>query len=148
MTIAVITHDPRWRGHIRAVRAAARATLHDQQMVRADVAIVLSHDAEVQGLNKTYRGFDKPTNVLSFTDGSEQCGRRQLGDIIIAYETVRRESEAQNKPFKSHLAHLVVHGMLHLLGYDHERAAEAKRMESKEIALLAAMDIANPYESA
>lgn len=145
-TITILTHDPRWKGHVRAVRSAALKALAHQSIPDADVTIVLSNDEEVRQLNKTYRGFDKPTNVLSFENGESVEGRRQLGDIIIAYDTVRCEAESQNKHLSAHLAHLVVHGILHLLGNDHEDDGEAELMESREIAILATMDIANPYD--
>lgn len=144
--ITVITNDPRWKGQVRRVRSAALAALAQQAVGEAEATIMLSNDAEVQQLNKAYRGFDKPTNVLSFESGETLEGRTQLGDIIIAYETVLRESVAQGKSLADHLSHLVVHGILHLLGHDHEDEAEAETMESHEIEILAAMDIANPYE--
>ena len=144
--VTVIVNDPRWKGQSRRVQAAAKATLTHQSIPDADVTIVLSDDEEVQQLNKAYRGFDKPTNVLSFENGESVEGRRQLGDIIIAFDTVERESRQQEKPLATHLVHLVVHGVLHLLGHDHEDENEAEVMESHEIAILGAMDIANPYD--
>ncbi len=114
---------------------------------KVSVAIVLSDDAEVQSLNRNYRKKDKPTNVLSFPDGSVEEGVRQLGDIVLAYETIAREAAEQKKPIKAHIAHLTIHGVLHLLGFDHETEKEAAAMESIEISVLKRMGIANPYES-
>lgn len=137
-TIHIVTEDPRWKGKTAWVRRAAQAAC-----MEGEVAIQLSNDAGVQELNAQFRGKDKPTNVLSFPDGED--GR--LGDIILAYETIAREAEEQGKRFQHHLMHLVVHGMLHLQGYDHEKPRDAKRMEDKEVMLLSAMGIADPYES-
>lgn len=116
------------------------------------LTLVLTGDAEVQALNRRYRGKNKPTNVLSFPDGSEERGARgrtvrQLGDIAFAYETIAAEAAQQGKALKHHISHLAIHGTLHLLGFDHEEEAEAEAMEALEIAILARMGIANPYES-
>ncbi len=101
-------------------------------------------------LNRTWRGKDKPTNVLSFpaADGEARPkdAPRLLGDVVLAGGVVAAEAEAQGKRLSAHLAHLVVHGVLHLLGHDHERDRDAKRMEALEIRILRTLGVANPYE--
>ncbi len=117
----------------------------------AELSVVLADDALVQQLNRDYRGKDKPTNVLSFalTEAEEpeleEGAPVLLGDVILAYETVQREAAEQNKNPDDHLTHLVVHGVLHLLGYDHETDDEAEEMEALETRLLATLGIADPY---
>ncbi len=144
--IRIHRHDARWTGYTAVVRKAANAALQSENITNSNVTIVLSNDGETQTLNAHYRGKNKPTNVLSFPDGdADETGAQQLGDIIVSVETITREAAEQGKEFAHHLTHLVIHGILHLLGYDHENARDAKAMESREIALLAAMGIANPY---
>lgn len=143
-SLTILTHDPRWRGKLRGLRAAAQAALVAEAATGA-VTLVLADDAGVQTLNRAYRGKDRPTNVLSFPNGEEDEGVILLGDIILAYETVAAEARAQGKEFSAHAAHLVVHGVLHLLGYDHEIEAEAEAMEAREVMILAQLAIANPY---
>jgi probable rRNA maturation factor len=105
------------------------------------VSVVLADDKFVQDLNYQYRGKNKPTNVLSF------CGEGdELGDIVLAFETIRREAKEQGKSFSAHTSHLVIHGVLHLLGFDHENSKHARKMEKKEIAILAGFGFKNPYE--
>lgn len=113
----------------------------------AEVSILLTDDATVQTLNAQYRGQDKPTNVLAFpADMPVTGGPAPLGDIAIARETVLGEAEAASKPPRDHLAHLAIHGLLHLLGYDHQTDADASHMEGLEVAILKSLDIPDPYE--
>jgi probable rRNA maturation factor len=114
----------------------------------AEVVVALSADAAVQQLNRDWRGRDAPTNVLSFPAARipGPAGAPQvLGDIVIAYETLAREAQAEGKPFAHHLAHLTVHGFLHLLGHDHETDAEAAAMEELERVILQRLGIPDPY---
>jgi len=133
----------------RAVAAAAAAVEVD--VGDAELAIMLTDDSGIRTLNRNWRGIDKPTNVLSFPAlrperaGGAQDAPRMLGDIAIAYETMRREADREVKPFDHHLSHLAVHGFLHLIGYDHENDADADEMESLETKILAQLGIPDPY---
>jgi probable rRNA maturation factor len=109
----------------------------------AELSILLCDDAFIRSLNRQWRGCDAPTNVLSFPAPAGAAG--SLGDIAVAYETTLREAQAEGKRLKDHVIHLLVHGFLHLLGYDHQNDAEAAKMERLEGAILAALGIANPY---
>jgi len=113
----------------------------------AELSILLADDARVRQLNRDYRGKDKPTNVLSFPAGDEgAAGRpRMLGDVALALETIRREAQAQSKSLGDHASHLTVHGVLHLLGYDHETETQANAMEALETEILRGLGIADPY---
>jgi probable rRNA maturation factor len=113
----------------------------------AELSVVLTDDARIRVLNKTWRGLDKPTNVLSFPgsdEDDEEIGPL-LGDIVVAYETTAREAETEAKRLGDHLTHLVVHGLLHLFGYDHIDDDEAEEMEALETEILAAIGIDDPY---
>ena len=160
LEIAVIARDPLWcaaEPHIEDLaRRAAEAVFSYQGFsqsleVSAEASIVLADDALVRDLNKTYRHQDRPTNVLAFGTDEIPAGRggpRLLGDVVLARETVLREAEEQGKSLADHMSHLVVHGILHLLGYDHGSAAEAEDMEALEISILATLGIGNPYTEA
>jgi probable rRNA maturation factor len=120
-------------------------------LARCEVSLVLSDDAEVQQLNRDWRGQDKPTNVLSFAALDDEDapqppdGPLVLGDVILAFETTASEAAHDHKTLVQHLSHLVVHGVLHLLGYDHEDDEDAEEMEALETAILGALGIPDPY---
>ena len=130
----------------QAVNAAAAFV---PALADAEIAIALSSDVAVQELNARFRGQGKPTNVLSFPSAPSLADGEGVpsGDIVIAYETVQRESLGEDKPFLHHLAHLTVHGLLHLAGYDHLHDADAEIMEALERRILASLNIPDPYRS-
>jgi probable rRNA maturation factor len=114
----------------------------------SELSIVFSDDARVRALNAGWRGKDAPTNVLSFPafpHGHRGALPPLLGDVVLAAETVAREAAAEGKPLAHHITHLIVHGILHLIGYDHETDAEAEEMEELERRILAGLDIPDPY---
>lgn len=108
-----------------------------------ELSLIFADNDFVQKLNRDWRGQDKPTNVLSFPQNEAML----LGDIILAYETVQREAKEQGKRLEDHAIHLIVHGLLHLLGYDHIDDLDAKNMENLEIHILQTLGIKNPYEN-
>jgi probable rRNA maturation factor len=141
-----------WRGLPRA-RALAREAIAAAAVESgaaaegAEVSLCLADDARLKALNLRWRGLDKPTNVLSFP--AAPPGRLdksvQLGDIALAYETLSREAGELDVPLADHYRHLVAHGFLHLLGYDHETAGEAERMEALESRIMARLGAVDPY---
>lgn len=154
--IAVSLHDAAWLDDCADLEARARAAVaatlrHLDVGHPLEVSLLFTDDAEQRGLNRDWRRKDKPTNVLSFPNMDEEAwqaapGRPQLlGDVVLARETVTREAAEQGKTLADHAVHLVVHGTLHLLGYDHEEAAEAVEMEDLERAILAELGVADPY---
>jgi len=138
---------PRARTLARETIAACVAESGLSAPERAEVSLLLAGDAEVRALNARWRGQDKPTNVLSFPAARPQglAGRATLGDIALAYETLAREAEAAGVPLADHYRHLVTHGFLHLIGYDHETDEEAGRMEALETRILARLGVPDPY---
>ena len=141
--------DPRWRKAIRgldsltarAVSAAANRTGRG-----GEVAVLFTDDSEMHRLNRNWRGKDKPTDVLSFPAPEGIPGEiRYLGDIALGLETASADAEKLGRGMPAHISHLLVHGFLHLLGYDHETAGDAHVMESLEIEILAGLGLPDPY---
>jgi len=129
-------------------RAVAAGLAETGASGASELSIVFSDDAHIQALNAEWRGKDKPTNVLSFPAFSVPKGGKlppMLGDIVLASETVAREAALEDKPIENHITHLVIHGLLHLVGHDHETDAEAEEMEAIERAALARLAIPDPY---
>jgi probable rRNA maturation factor len=148
--ILVVVDDPGWR-KIRGLlprlkRAAAAAEKAAKFHGRSSLTVLLASDRKLKSLNHDFRGKDKPTNVLSFPAPKNKENYR--GDVALALGVTRREAKAAGKTVSDHAAHLVVHGVLHLAGYDHVRARDAKVMEKLEIEILDRLGIANPYETA
>jgi probable rRNA maturation factor len=113
-----------------------------------EISLLFADDARVQPLNREWRALDKPTNVLSFPSVNLKPGDALppvLGDIVLAYETIVREAQEEGKPFDHHVSHLLLHGFLHLLGYDHQSEAEAVQMEAIETRILGLLAIPDPY---
>tara|TARA_R110002096_G_scaffold20029_6_gene66750 strand:+ start:473 stop:1024 length:552 start_codon:yes stop_codon:yes gene_type:complete len=132
------------------LRLAQAAFEQDGASPAAELSVLLADNTFVQSLNRKFRGKDKPTNVLSFPNAPTPAGAHydepsSLGDIALAYETVKAEAKTHHKSFDDHLAHLVVHGVLHLLGYDHMDDKDAEKMEKRERDLLKLFGIADPY---
>lgn len=149
----------RWReaGDTKSLRAlalaacdAALAVAPVKPLAGAELSLLLTDDRRIRIVNRDWRGFDKATNVLSFPAAPPELIAQSpvLGDIVIAYETVAREAESEDKSLHDHFSHLVIHGLLHLLGEDHETEDEARRMEALEIEALARLGIADPYAGA
>lgn len=131
------------------VRAAVAAALAACGLDGAEVSVALTDDARMRALNRQWRGKDAPTNVLSFPAPAQRgAGARFLGDVALAFETIRREATAEARPFAHHLAHLAVHGTLHLSGFDHDNDADADLMERRERDILARLGVPDPYAPA
>lgn len=146
--IDVLIEDPAWesaepRAAALAEIAAAAALAHER-VEAGDLAILLADDGRLAALNAAFRGKSAPTNVLSFPAVDGASGGA-LGDIALAFGVCAREASEQGKSLAHHLQHLTAHGVLHLLGYDHELDAEAQAMEAAERAILAGLGVADPY---
>ena len=145
---------PAWRKALPGIeqicREAALAAIAGAgvKLGNAELSLVLADDAEIRDLNRRWRGKDAPTNVLSFPAEAERPAPDApllLGDVVLAFETVSREAAAQDKSLDRHVRHLIVHGVLHLLGYDHEVEPEALRMEALETEILGGLGVPDPY---
>ncbi|MFN0024220.1 MAG: rRNA maturation RNase YbeY [Parvularculaceae bacterium] len=150
-SLDVIVEDARWAlalGDAAAFAGKCRdAATALEPKLAAGAALLLADDATLQTLNRDFRGQDKPTNVLSFPAGAstgEGTGSF-LGDIAMAYDICAREAGDEADRFRDHAAHLIIHGLLHLAGYDHETDDEAERMERLETRILAGLGVADPY---
>ena len=164
--VDTLIEDARWDvvGLAELAEQAARVTLADLGLSEEgfEISLLGCSDARIAELNADFRGKPQPTNVLSWPSderGAERDGGvpdrpdpgapgmpEELGDVAIAWETCEREAAEQGKPMRDHVTHLLVHGTLHLLGYDHVRPRDADLMEAAEVRILAQMGLANPYE--
>jgi probable rRNA maturation factor len=133
----------------QTVREAIDAAASVLSTGGGEVSIVLTNDSAIRDLNREWRGIDGPTNVLSFPASSQTAGgdARLLGDIVIAYETLERECDDENRIFVHHLAHLAVHGFLHLIGYDHQTDVQAEEMEGLESKIMMRLSLPDPYSA-
>ncbi len=150
LTIDVLVESGLWkkaRGVRPAIRRAVAKAAATLSTPRAELAIVLTDDSAIRLLNRAWRGIDAATNVLSFPAPRVSAETALIGDIVLAYETIAQEARDEKKPFAHHVAHLVVHGFLHLLGYDHERRKDAQAMERTERNILRRLAIPDPYRS-
>lgn len=164
--VEVRVDDPRWRAMIGNAEALCRTAIHTVcaavaagMTTPSEVSVVLTGDRRIHDLNKTFRGIDRATDVLAFPGlTSEQLARHlagadpergfpaPIGDIIVAFDTASGDAGTHGTDLADHLSHLIVHGMLHLLGYDHQTDKEAVAMERLEASLLASLRIADPYD--
>lgn len=124
---------------------AAKAAFEAAEAGGGEVSIMLCDDARIRELNREFRKKDQPTNVLSFPSNATHNGVRFYGDVAIAFETVVREAREEGKRVDAHLTHLTAHGVLHLLGFDHENEDDAEKMESLETKILAKLGFSDPY---
>jgi probable rRNA maturation factor len=146
LKVDVLVESDLWQSARSAKATVRRAVVRAAAMLSTsptELAIVLTDDSTIRALNHDWRGVDATTNVLSFA--TKNAGGRHLGDIVLAYETIAREARRERKPLTHHLAHLAVHGFLHLLGYDHDNEEEALAMEGTERAILWQLAIPDPY---
>ena len=150
LEVDILRHAEVWRGALTdaALKCAALAaflTAPPSTQGTYEVTILLTDDAEMRTLNRAWRGKDAPTNVLSFPSSNTPPVPGALGDIVLAYETIRDEGRCTNTAFSDHVSHLVIHGLLHLLGFDHMNEDDAARMEALERDALASIGVADPY---
>lgn len=162
ITLAIVIEDKRWRkiprleAQFRRVARAAEGYLPQSLRGRWEATVLLTDDAALRRLNRAFRGKDKPTNVLSFPAwGKKELARKRqktraaaLGDIALGYQYVAGEAKKDNKLLANHAAHLLLHGVLHLFGYDHMHSKDAARMERLEQKIMAALGLPDPYATA
>ncbi len=150
--------DSRWEGLelgawpdlqalCEAAIAAALQHVRTKLAKNTELSILFASDSEIRELNRNWRQQDKPTNVLSFPAVTPDKLKKTpvLGDLALAFETIEKEALADEKRFRDHTSHLIIHGFLHILGFDHQTVSDAERMEAVEIAALASLNITNPY---
>ena len=148
--IEVEIEDTAWTAALPdAAAVAERAAAAALGTVEGDVVVLLTDDDTVRDLNARFRDRDRPTNVLSFPAAEMPLPGRapHLGDLVLAYGVCAAEAEAQGKTLGDHLSHLTVHGVLHLLGRDHESEPDAEEMEAEERTILASLGVADPYRA-
>lgn len=165
IVVDILINDKSWNQENSKIKAYLRNLLNViipqtklkyflEKNIEIEVSLLLTNDAEIQELNKNYRKKDKPTNVLSFPVLAPKVFENitdfkgdfmAIGDIVLSFQTLKRETIEQNKIFNNHLTHLLIHSILHLIGYDHETESEAKIMENLEIEILKNLAIDNPY---
>jgi probable rRNA maturation factor len=160
LDLALLIEDERWSDEANLLALAETALKTAYEMVEDELpqdtqlSLVFTNDAQIKTLNSDWREKDKATNVLSFPalsdedwDNLAQLPEVLLGDIILAFETIEREAIEADKTFNDHLSHLIIHGFLHLLGFDHIEDTMAEEMEGLEIKILAKLNIDNPYDA-
>jgi len=154
MLIDITTEFAAWSkipGLETLIKTAAQAAVFDhgeEFKNRAELSILLTSDETIRQLNLNFRGQDKPTNVLSFVGETQTVSTVPsflLGDVVLSFQTIAGEAEQQGKSFDNHVSHLIVHGVLHLLGYDHDSDKIAEEMERAEIKILQGIGVENPY---
>ena len=144
--IEIEVEDAAWTAALPEAEAVVmRAATAALGTVEGDLVVLLTDDAGVQHLNARFRDKDRPTNVLSFP--AAESAFPHLGDVVLGYAYCAAEAQTQGKSLSDHLSHLVVHGVLHLLGRDHEDDAEAEEMEAEEREILASLGVADPYQA-
>jgi probable rRNA maturation factor len=152
VALDVLVQSPLWDKEPDAAETVERAIAAAAAEIAAppsEVAVMLTDDETIRALNRDWRKIDKPTNVLSFpAPRTPDIGVPHLGDIVVAYETLAREAADEGKLFSQHLAHLTVHGFLHLMGYDHQSDSDADAMERLETTILARLGVPDPYRGA
>ena len=137
--------EPRWP---RNSTSATRKVIKACNLKRKGISIILSNDKEVKKFNYKWKGKDKPTNVLSFPNENKFSNEKKscyLGDIILSYETLKKEAHNSNILFSNHMSHLLIHGILHLKGFNHEKKNEERIMQTEEVRILKILNIRNPY---